>query len=163
MVLSDQGLFLSFCTWKRASALISGGRAIRVDATTIRLKESKKERKEKMRRIIEDAHRICYICGEQIPDDAVATIDHVVPRSKSNVADVYANMLCCCERCNQDKRNLMPHEYVMKILEHREDYDYLSDERIEYLMGLFHEYEKEFKNRRPGKRTRERERNGNDD
>lgn len=162
-VLNEKGLFLSYCTWKKASSLISGNRAIRVDATTIRLKETKKERREGMRKIIEDSGRICYICGEQIPEDAVATIDHVVPRSKSNVADVYGNMLCCCERCNQDKRNLMPHDYIMKILENREAYGYISDERLDYLIGLFDAYEKEYKNRRPGKRTRERERNGSND
>lgn len=143
-VFSPEGLYLSHCRWRKASALLNTGRAIRVDATTIRLKETKQERKRKMRQIIHDEGRVCYICGEQIPEDGVATIDHVVPKSKNKFADVYENMRCCCDRCNSDKSNMMPIEYVKHVLNHRSEYDYLSDERIVFLTEWFEQYEHVF-------------------
>ncbi len=159
-VINSKGLYLSHCTWKKASVLLHTGRAIRINATTIKLKQTKQERRENMRNIISESNRVCYICGKQIPEDERATIDHVVPRSKSNMAESYDNMLCCCERCNLDKQNRMPRDYILHILDNRDKYDYLSDERIEYLMGLFHHYESKFKNKSQTKKERKKERLG---
>ncbi len=144
-VLDEKGSFLSFCKWQKACSLLESKQAIRINATTIRLKENRKERKEYMRKIIEDSKRICYICGERIPEDETATIDHVVPKSKSDAAKSYGNMMCCCARCNRDKGNKMPHDYINHIVSNRDDYSYITEERLEYLMGLFHEYEKAYK------------------
>lgn len=144
-VFGPDGLYLSHCTWKRALVLMQTGRAKRVNATTIRLKETKMMRKEKMNTIIANEHRICYICGETIPIDDIATIDHVVPKGKNPYADVYENMRCCCQRCNGDKRNMMPTEYINHIINHRDNYDYLSDDRIAYLKDFFTQYEAKFK------------------
>ena len=46
-VLGPDNVYLSHCTWKRALGLLESGRAIRLDATTVRLKQTKKERIKK--------------------------------------------------------------------------------------------------------------------
>lgn len=155
-VLGPNGVYMSHCTWKKASTLLCSGRADRVDATTIRLKETKKTRKEVMRKIIEKSGRRCYICGEVIPETDCATIDHVIPKSRDRFSDTYENMQCCCVRCNSDKKNMMPIEYVRHILDNREQYDYLSDERIEYLAEEFIAYQKYFSKEKHQKKSRRR-------
>lgn len=140
-VFDSEGLYLSHCRWKKAAALLHTGQATRIDATTIRLKETRQTRKRKMRQIILKEERVCYICGERIPENSVATIDHVIPKSKNKFADVYENMRCCCDRCNADKSNMMPMEYIQHILKHRNEYSYLSDEQIDLLIKRFKEHE----------------------
>lgn len=140
-VLGPDRAYLSHCTWQRASILLANGRAKKIDATTVMLKETKHDRKKKMNSIIEEADRMCYICGDKIPEDDVATIDHVIPKSRDKYADVYENMRCCCDRCNIDKGNMKPIEYLHFILNNRESHSYLSDERIKYLNDFFVRYE----------------------
>lgn len=140
-VFNSSNKYLNHCSWQRASTLINKGKAVRVDATTIKLNEMKQIRKRKMKKIIEKEQRICYICGKHIEENDVATIDHVIPKSKSQYADVYKNMKCCCERCNADKGNKMPIDYIKHIINNRNDYWYLSNERIEYLSKWFQDYE----------------------
>ena len=143
-VLGPDGIYLSHCTWIRALGLLESGRAIRLNATTVKLKQTKKERTIKKHSIIADSKRICYICNKQIPDDEIATIDHIVPKSRDRRADSYDNMKCCCSHCNNDKGNMTLSEYVQHILKHRKLYDYISDERLEYLHRFSKCYEKDF-------------------
>lgn len=143
-VLGPDRIYLSHCTWKRASNLLATERAVRIDATTIMLKETKRARKKKMNQIIKDARDICYICGEKATMDNTATIDHVIPKSRNKYADVYENMRCCCDRCNTDKGNMKPIEYIHYINRTREKHSYLSDERIAYLQKFLVDYEKEW-------------------
>lgn len=147
---------MSHCTWKKASTLLCSGRADRVNATTIRLKETKRMRKDNMRKIIEESGRRCYICGEVIPESDCATIDHVVPKSRDRFSDTYENMQCCCSRCNSDKKNMMPTEYIQHILNNREQYDYLSDERIQYLKEEFMAYQDYFAYQKRQKKSKRR-------
>lgn len=149
-VLGPDRIYLSHCTWKRASTLLATNRASRVDATTIMLKETKQNRKRKMNQIIKDAEEICYICGEKTSMDNPATIDHVIPKSKDVHADVYANMRCCCDRCNTDKGNMMPTEYASHIVKTRDKHSYLSAERIWYLQLFLTEYEEAWNNETKG-------------
>lgn len=140
-VFGPDRMYLSHCTWRRASILLANGRANRIDATTIMLKETKQDRKKRMNAIIQEAGRICYICGEYIPEDEAATIDHVIPKSKDKRADVYENMRCCCDRCNTDKSNMKPIEYINFIQANPDTHKYLSKKRIEYLKKFLVEYQ----------------------
>ena len=143
-VLGPDNVYLSHCTWNRALKLLESDKAIRINATTIRLKQTKKERVRKKHSIIADAKRICYICNARIPEDEVATIDHIIPRSRDKKADVYDNMRCCCNRCNNDKANRTLSEYVKHILKNRDNYYYITDKRLEYLKNYAKYYEDAF-------------------
>ena len=121
-VFGPDNKYLSHCTWKRALGLLESGRAIRLDATTIRLKQTKRERIKKKHDIIAESKRICYICNTRIPEEETATVDHIIPKSRDRRADVYDNMRCCCNRCNNDKGNMKLSEYVKHIIENREQY-----------------------------------------
>lgn len=143
-VLGPDNVYLSHCTWTRALGLLESGRATRLDATTVRLKQTKKERIRKKHSIIAESKRICYICNTRIPDDEVATIDHIIPKSRDKRADTYDNMRCCCNRCNNDKGNMTLSEYVNHMLKNRADYLYLTDKRLQYLKTFARFYEEEF-------------------
>lgn len=147
-VFGPDGKYLSHCTWNRALCLLESKRAIRLDATTIRLKQTKKERIQKKHDIIAEAKRICYICNEKIPSEETATTDHIIPKSRDRGADVYSNMRCCCSRCNNDKGNMTLSEYVKHMLEHRVAYEYISDKRLRYLERFAQCYEEEFYNQK---------------
>ena len=43
-VFGPNNVYLSHCTWKRALCLLESGKAVRINDTTIKLKQSKKER-----------------------------------------------------------------------------------------------------------------------
>ena len=143
-VFGPDNKYLSHCTWKRALGLLESGRAIRLDATTIRLKQTKRERIEKKHDIIAESKRICYICNTRIPEEETATVDHIILKSRDRRADVYDNMRCCCSRCNNDKGNMKLSEYVKHIIENREQYAYITNKRLEYLKNFAKYYEEEF-------------------
>ena len=143
-VFGPDNKYLSHCTWNRALSLLESGRAIRLNATTIRLKQTKRERIKKKHDIIAESKRICYICNTYIPEDETATVDHIIPKSRDRRADVYENMRCCCNRCNSDKGNMKLSEYIKHIFENREKYDYITDKRLEYLKNFAKYYEEEF-------------------
>ena len=146
-VLGPDNVYLSHCTWNRALGLLQSGKAIRLDATTVRLKQTKKERIRRKHSIIADSKRICYICNTRIPEEETATIDHIIPKSRDRRADVYTNMKCCCSRCNNDKGNMTISEYVQHIFDNRELYDYISNKRLKYLKRFAKFYEEEFYSR----------------
>lgn len=145
-VFDPDGKYLSHCTWNRALGLLQTGRAIRLNATTIRLKQTKRQRIKEKHDIIAQSKRICYICNRVIPEDETATIDHVIPKSRDKRADVYSNMKCCCERCNNDKGNMKLSEYVAHIFRYRDKYDYISDKRLSYLKNYAKHSEEDFYN-----------------
>lgn len=146
-VFGPDDKYLSHCTWKRALKLLESGRAIRINSATIRLKQTKREKIRKKHDIIAESKRICYICNKKIPEDEVATIDHVIPKSRDNRADIFENMRCCCSRCNNDKDNMKISEYVMHICNNRSKYDYITDKRLRYLKNFAKFYENEFYNK----------------
>lgn len=141
MVLNPMGNFMSYCTLERAEILLDSERADKIKTGIIRLKETKRTRKNRKKKIIQESERRCYICGKIIPINDSATIDHVIPKSINRLADVYENMKCCCERCNKDKRNMTPNDYIIHILQNRNKYEYLSDNRIAYLKKMFAAYQ----------------------
>ena len=143
-VFGPDNKYLSHCTWQRALGLLESGKAIRLNATTIRLKYTKRERIKKKHDIIAESKRICYICSTHISEEETATVDHIIPKSRDKRADVYENMRCCCARCNNDKGNMKLSEYVNHIFKNREKYDYITDKRLEYLKNFAKFYEEDF-------------------
>ena len=143
-VLGPDNVYLSHCTSKRALALVHSGKAIKVNAVTIRLKNTGKEIRQKKHDIIHNSKRICYICNKKISENEIATIDHVIPKSRHERANAYSNMKCCCVRCNNDKNNMTLSEYVSHIYSNREQYEYINDTRLVYLKSFAKLYEEEF-------------------
>lgn len=143
-VFDTNGLYLSHCTWNRALGLLQSNRAVRLNATTIRLKQTKRQKIDEKHNIIIQSKRICYICNRVIPLNEVATIDHMIPKSRDKRADVCTNMRCCCERCNKDKGNMKLSEYIVHISKNRDKYDYISDKRLNYLKNYARHNEEEF-------------------
>lgn len=143
-VFGPDNRYLSHCTEKRAASLLNSQRATRVNATTIKLIYTKKGWVNVKHELIKKANRICYICKRQIPENEIATIDHVIPSSRSNQANIYSNLQCCCEECNHDKDNKKLSEYVQHIKRYRENYEHISDSRLEELESFALQFETDF-------------------
>ena len=143
-VFGPDNRYLSHCTEKRATSLLNSQRATRVNATTIKLMYTKKGWTNVKHELIKKSQRICYICNEAIPEDEIATIDHIVPSCRSTQANTYSNLRCCCERCNHDKDSRKLSEYVRYIQKNRDKYDYISDKRLIQLELFAFEYERDF-------------------
>jgi len=143
-VFGPDNRYLSHCTEKRATSLLNSQRATRVNATTIKLIYTKKGWVNVKHTLIKNANRICYICDKCIPEEEVATVDHVIPASRSAQANTYSNLQCCCEECNHDKDNRKLSEYVRHIKANREDYSYISDVKLKHLEAFASHYESEF-------------------
>lgn len=152
-VFGPDNKYLSHCTWKRALRLLESKRAIRLNATTVRLNQTKRDRVNAKHNIIAEAKRICYICNTHIPEEETATVDHIIPKSRDYRADVYSNMKCCCSRCNNDKGSMKLSEYIRHIIKHREKYDYITNKRLEYLKNFAKHYEEDFYNQLNSKDT----------
>lgn len=64
---------------------------------------------------------VCYYCGRfplvsnfhapGVKDKFKATLDHVVPRSKGGKEFCEQNLVVCCHKCNQKKKDLMPGQF----------------------------------------------------
>jgi 5-methylcytosine-specific restriction endonuclease McrA len=60
-----------------------------------------------------DKHQ-CQYCGViEAPNDM--TIDHVIPRSRGG-GNTWSNLVTCCKKCNQKKRDRTPEEANMNLL-----------------------------------------------
>ena len=56
----------------------------------------------------------CQYCGViETPNDM--TIDHVIPRSRGG-GNTWSNLVTCCKKCNQKKRDRTPEEANMSLL-----------------------------------------------
>ena len=88
---------------------------------------------------------LCLYCGEQFPN-ALLSRDHVKPLSQGG-ADIWANVVTACKRCNNHKAGRTPEQAGMQLLAipfkptHAE-YVYLQGRRIladqmEFLLSHF--------------------------
>ena len=143
-VLDVSGRFLSYCTRKRAKKLVQEHKAWYVADKTLKLKTTKNKDARERKEVIKEARRICYICGNKIAEKDIATIDHVVPKSRDEFATNKFNMKCCCKRCNNDKGDMTLLEYVQHIKENKKVYNYISDKRLAYLEEYAITYEREY-------------------
>jgi len=53
----------------------------------------------------------CQYCGRR---NVPLTIDHVTPRERGGTTD-WANLVCCCTKCNNRKGNRAPEEAGMRL------------------------------------------------
>lgn len=143
-VLDVNGKFLSFCTRQRANKVVQSHKGYFIGNKTLKLKTSKVKEAKDRREVIKKDKRICYICNRKISEKDIATVDHVIPKSRDEFATNKFNLKCCCERCNNDKADMTLLEYVQHIRYNRKDYDYISDKRLNYLEEYAEMYEKEY-------------------
>jgi 5-methylcytosine-specific restriction endonuclease McrA len=57
-----------------------------------------------------DSHT-CQYCGAR---SGSLTIDHVLPKERGGTSD-WANLVCCCTRCNNKKGNRTPEQAGMRL------------------------------------------------
>jgi len=60
-----------------------------------------------------DANR-CQYCGRRFTTSELS-LDHIVPRSRGGQSD-WANIVCCCVKCNVKKGGRTPREAHMKLI-----------------------------------------------
>jgi 5-methylcytosine-specific restriction endonuclease McrA len=60
-----------------------------------------------------DSNR-CQYCGKRFATSELS-LDHVVPRSHGGVSS-WANIVCCCVKCNVRKGGRTPYEARMKLV-----------------------------------------------
>lgn len=145
-VLDVNGNFLSFCTRQRAKKIIQEHKGHFIADKTIKLKTCKTKEAKERRQVIKESKRICYICNKKISEKEIATVDHVIPKSRDEFATNKFNLKCCCEHCNNDKADMTLLEYIQHIRYNRQAYDYISDKRLDYLEQYAETYEKEYYN-----------------
>lgn len=62
--------------------------------------------------ILRDRFR-CMYCGKKFPASEL-TKDHVIPRAQGGETS-WENIVCCCVRCNDKKRDRTPQQANMKL------------------------------------------------
>ena len=55
----------------------------------------------------------CQYCSKKMQSSDL-TMDHVLPKSRGG-ENTWTNLVTCCEKCNQKKRNRTPEEAGMKL------------------------------------------------
>lgn len=147
-VFDLHGNFLSCCTREKAKKIIANGKGKYTAKRTIRLNCAKVSEEKDRHEVIREAKRKCYICGQTISKKDIATVDHMIPKSRDKGTEIIAkskiNMRCCCFRCNNDKGDMTLLEYIQHIKENRDKYFYLSDKRIMRLEEFARNYEKDY-------------------
>lgn len=123
-----------------ASSLIKRGRAIWiVKNKKIKITQSVYDWKELKNSIIKEENRLCYICGEFIPENKPATVDHIIPRSKFG-KDERENLHCCCKRCNDDKLDMTLYDYYVHVkytkFKDNTRYPYLDVDKLKELVRV---------------------------
>jgi len=59
-------------------------------------------------------HNKCQYCANDFAAGEL-TLDHIVPRSRGG-KNTWTNLVACCKKCNQTKRDRTPEEADMKLL-----------------------------------------------
>jgi len=59
-------------------------------------------------------HNKCQYCANDFAAGEL-TLDHIVPRSRGG-KNTWTNLVACCKKCNQTKRDRTPAEADMKLL-----------------------------------------------
>lgn len=67
---------------------------------------------------------VCHYCGNShlvtnfkapgVKNQFKATLDHVMPRSKGGGEFDESNLVVCCFKCNQKKKDLLPDQFKIK-------------------------------------------------
>jgi hypothetical protein len=145
-VFDNDGRYLSHCTYERAKKLRNENKATFIGVGMIKLTSGRMAKLKEKHRVIEEDNRICYICNKIISIKKQATVDHVIPKSRDEFADIKMNERCCCVRCNNDKDCMTLSEYVKHIRRNRSTYPYLSEKRLTYLEQYAKQHENDYYN-----------------
>jgi len=81
-VIDKDNVILSSCSFEKAVKLINRNCAVWTGDNIVKLLINDKDRKKLRKQIIEEAGRICYICGEYITKNQYPTLDHIYPKSQ---------------------------------------------------------------------------------
>lgn len=139
-VFNTKGKELAPTSIQIASTLVARDKAIWIEeGESLTLLYTKSDFKKVKKEVIKEEQRICYICGNKIPEDEYATIDHVNPKSRLGKDD-RANLRCCCKRCNDDKKSMDIFQYIQYMKRHLSryeyiDFKYLENESLKYSGG----------------------------
>ena len=131
-VISSSLSYLSDTDKYKAYKLVTKGRAHKIDNRTIVLffdNNYKKSIKKQLKLI----NNSCYICGCTKDD---LTLDHVIPLSMNSTNEEY-NLKLCCTECNRRKGNFLLKDFIFYMITNREDFDYISDERMIHLVQTY--------------------------
>lgn len=131
-VMDKDNTVLAPCSIRRATKLVNRKCAVWIGHNSIKLLINDNDRKILRREIVNEAERICYICGRYIEEDEYPTLDHVIPKSGLGKDDK-SNLQCCCKRCNDDKSDRHIASYLNHIKANRNRYSWITDERISVL------------------------------
>lgn len=116
-VFDKKGNKLEPCTETVANVLISRRRAVRISENAIKIILDKRDLKRIKKRVIERDKRVCFYCGKTIPENEIATVDHVNPKHIAKNGrcgyDTEENMVCACLNCNNHKDNRSLNKYII--------------------------------------------------
>lgn len=77
-------------------------------------------RKKLLKKLLKErGELVCHYCGKgklrvnTLDVDKVATLDHVMPKSKGGAEYSSSNLVVACNRCNQKKRDKLPENVTM--------------------------------------------------
>lgn len=145
-VIDKHGKILAPCKEKVAWVLIQRKRAIRIDQNTIQITLTKKDIKQIKREAIERDNRICHYCGKVIPENEIATADHVSPKhifdDGSTGYDDKDNLVCACFDCNNHKASISYEKYCnMRVYTVAAIIGFLTNVDSEYIIESLFETE----------------------
>ncbi|MEI6949245.1 HNH endonuclease [Paraflavisolibacter sp. H34] len=66
--------------------------------------------------VYKDYSKSCCYCGREFNHHIHRTADHLIPVSKGG-ANGGENKRNCCQHCNTQKKDLMPHDYLEYLLQ----------------------------------------------
>lgn len=89
----------------------------------------KRKVKLNRRNVFKRDEYICQYCGEKFTVKEL-TIDHIRPKSKDG-KESWNNLVTCCFKCNQKKRDLDLHDTNMKLLKKPKEPKYSSKFHVE--------------------------------
>jgi 5-methylcytosine-specific restriction endonuclease McrA len=131
LVLNQNYEPLNVCGWQHAVSMVYIGKAVVVEAdakvlhsptTEMRLpsvvrlayhikRPMPKLKLSRQNLLARDRHT-CQYCGARSKN---LTIDHVIPRDRGGTHS-WTNLVTCCMKCNNKKRNRTPREAGMRVL-----------------------------------------------
>lgn len=83
---------------------------------------NKKSKRLLKQKLYDKQRGVCFYCERKMVkltwnnahNERQATLDHIVPLSKGG-EDAEDNIVCACIRCNRDKADMMPMDFLKEI------------------------------------------------
>lgn len=112
-VYNREGIFLSHCTVKRATKMVSRKKAEWRGHNQVTLLVTQEDMKRIRRQVISRDGCVCTYCGDQLEVSQV-TVDHLIPETRGG-EDSVENLVVACAPCNKDKANFTYEEYFLLL------------------------------------------------